>query len=308
MDKKLSVLVITYNQEKYISKTIDSILEQKISIDFEIVIGDDCSQDNTPQILRNYEEKFPGKVRVIYNQLNMGLIKNYFNVFRNCNGKYIMVCAGDDFWLPGKIESQIAYMESNPGCGLCYGNALIVNEKDEFTENCIGGASETTISLLENNLIPAVTVCYRKDLMENYISEINPENQTWHMEDYPAWLWFSKNCEIKYINKPLAAYRVLENSASRPASIEKQFSYSVSVRNVRNFFSKLYNIPYKIVSDKEILYFLYFDELKKVYSKEIANKMCDCIEYTGVKWNIKKMIFKNPILFNLYLNLYFKRK
>ena len=106
-----SVAVITYNQEKYIAQTLDSIINQRHNYSYEIVVGDDCSSDGTREIVRQYAEKYPEIVKPIFNEKNLGIIKNYFNVISHCSGKYIMECAGDDFWLPGKVELQIPFYE-----------------------------------------------------------------------------------------------------------------------------------------------------------------------------------------------------
>ncbi len=105
-----SVCVITYNQEQYIVQTLDSIMNQKHNYSYEIVIGEDCSTDNTKKVLLDYVEKYPGIIKPIFNNPNKGLLKNYYNTLSNCKGKYIMECAGDDYWLPGKVEKQIAFI------------------------------------------------------------------------------------------------------------------------------------------------------------------------------------------------------
>ena len=129
MDNPLvSIAIITYNQEEYIKFTLDSILQQQHNYSFEIVIGDDCSKDKTREILQSYKDQYPEIIKLIFNENNLGIIKNYFNVLANCSGKYIMECAGDDYWLPGKIQNQISLMETNPNVGICYSNVMTKNE------------------------------------------------------------------------------------------------------------------------------------------------------------------------------------
>ena len=127
-DIMFSVAIITYNQEKYISQTLDSILNQQHDYKYEIVIGEDCSTDKTKQIIEEYVAKYPEIIKPLYNNPNKGLINNYFNVINHCQGKYIMECAGDDYWLPGKVKSQIEFMENNLDVGMCYGKVKFWNE------------------------------------------------------------------------------------------------------------------------------------------------------------------------------------
>src|SRR5574344_315131 len=141
----------------------------------------------------------------------MGILKNFSNVLLNCKGEYVMECAGDDWWLPGKVQTQIEYMEKNPEVGMCYGKIKIkgkgnkiLNSKENFKD-----------LLCEGNSVPAVTVCYKNSLYKQYINEIQPENQGWLIEDYPIWLYMSKNSQVRFINQQFACYRKLDNSASQ---------------------------------------------------------------------------------------------
>ena len=114
MENMISVVVITYNQEATISRTLDSILMQQCHVPYEIVIGEDCSTDNTRAICQSYAEKHPDKIRLICNQQNKGIVDNYFDCLLECRGKYIADCAGDDFWTdPQKLEKEICVMEAH---------------------------------------------------------------------------------------------------------------------------------------------------------------------------------------------------
>jgi glycosyltransferase involved in cell wall biosynthesis len=95
----ISVLVLTYNQEKFISETINSILSQVCSFSYEIIIGNDCSTDRTTLICEDYVNKFPEKIKLINREKNVGLTKNYVDCLKICRGTYIAQCAGDDYWI-----------------------------------------------------------------------------------------------------------------------------------------------------------------------------------------------------------------
>lgn len=234
-----SVAVITYNQEKYIEQTLDSIINQKHDYSYEIVVGDDCSSDGTREIVRQYAEKYPDIVKPVFNEKNLGIIKNYFNVISHCSGKYIMECAGDDFWLPGKVELQIPFMEKNPDVGMCYGKVQSYKNGKKNSE-LKGIKIKTFEQLLMGNVIPATTVCFKNKLIRKYIEDIKPESKNWLMEDYPLWLYMSKERKIKFLSQKLACYRVIENSASHNINIEKQLAFEKSYWEIKNFFSERY--------------------------------------------------------------------
>lgn len=111
----ISILVLTYNHEKYIAQTLDSILEQETQYDYEIVIGEDKSTDGTLDICEAYAEKYPDKIILLKRPNNLGEIKNFASTFEACTNKYIAYCEGDDFWLDkNKLQAQVDFLEKNP--------------------------------------------------------------------------------------------------------------------------------------------------------------------------------------------------
>lgn len=116
MDKKIvvSIVVLTYNHEQYIREALDSILMQQVDFKYEIVVGDDCSTDETRVILESYERNFPGLFKVSYRVENIGTTKNSYDVFMHCKGKYIAQLEGDDYWNdPYKLQTQVQFLEAN---------------------------------------------------------------------------------------------------------------------------------------------------------------------------------------------------
>jgi glycosyltransferase involved in cell wall biosynthesis len=78
MNKKVTIVSTSYNQEKYISQTLDSIIIQKTNFPFEVIVSDDCSTDKTPEIIREYAEKYPGIIKPIFREKNIGSISNLY--------------------------------------------------------------------------------------------------------------------------------------------------------------------------------------------------------------------------------------
>ena len=292
-----SVAVITYNQEKYISQTLDSILNQEHDYKYEIVIGEDCSTDNTKKIIEEYFEKYPDIIKPLYNNPNKGLINNYFNVINHCQGKYIMECAGDDYWLPGKVKAQIEFMESNLDVGMCYGKARIWNEKRQKFEKKKFGTDRKDFEflLINGNDIPALSVCFRNELAQQYIAEIKPQEKNWLMEDYPMWLWFYHKSCVKFFNEVVSVYRVLENSASHSFDLEKRKVFFESTIEIQEYFSVLCkNISFNAIHASFSFYFHLFRKYDKSYKKEIdfyfslleKKNIMDYIKliYTKITW------------------------
>lgn len=110
---EVSVCVMTYNCDKYISQALDSILDQNVNFSYEIIISDDCSTDETVKIIKQYVDKYDF-IRLNINKKNLGITKNCYLVRSLCKGKYICDIAGDDFWIDNnKMQKQYDFLERN---------------------------------------------------------------------------------------------------------------------------------------------------------------------------------------------------
>lgn len=113
----VSIVVLTYGHERYIEQALDSILMQKVNFKYEIIVGEDCSPDNTRGILKEYERMHPDKFIMIYRDKNIGAHCNEQDIIRQCRGKYIAFLEGDDYWTSHlKLQKQVDYMESHEDC------------------------------------------------------------------------------------------------------------------------------------------------------------------------------------------------
>lgn len=105
---------MSYNLEKYIAEALDSILMQKVNFKYNIVVGEDCSTDNTRQILQEYASKYPDKFTLLLHKKNLGVVANFATTLKSCQGKYIALLDGDDYWTdPFKLQKQVDFLESN---------------------------------------------------------------------------------------------------------------------------------------------------------------------------------------------------
>lgn len=111
---KVSVVIITYAQEAYIRQAIDSVLMQEAYFDYEIIVGEDNSPDNTRDILLEYKEKYPEKFTLILRDRNVGATQNLYDAFIRCKGKYIAILEGDDYWIDSnKLQIQKEFLDKN---------------------------------------------------------------------------------------------------------------------------------------------------------------------------------------------------
>jgi glycosyltransferase involved in cell wall biosynthesis len=130
---KLSVLVRTFNHERFVTEAIQSVLMQRTSFDYEIVVGDDCSTDATRELLEQFESLHRGKIRLLLYKARIGAYKSYHTVLEACRGEYVAVLDGDDYWIaPDKLQKQVDFLDAHPDCPLCCHNARFVCEAADF--------------------------------------------------------------------------------------------------------------------------------------------------------------------------------
>ena len=135
---KVSACIITYNHENYIRECLEGSINQINYYDYEIVISDDKSSDNTLQICLEYASKYPNLIRILPSESNLGMIGNWIKSISNCKGEYIALCEGDDYWTdPYKLQKQVDFLEENPSYVMSFHNRFLVdnfNKKLDFDD------------------------------------------------------------------------------------------------------------------------------------------------------------------------------
>ncbi|WPR71615.1 glycosyltransferase [Flavobacterium sp. NG2] len=160
----VSVSVATYEQEDFIRECLEGILMQKTNFDFEIVIGEDESNDKTREICKEYAEKYPDKIRLFLRDRKLTALydsKGQFYkslngtvTFLSCRGKYIALCEGDDYWTdPLKLQKQVEFLESNPEFGICFHNVIQLNTFDTSKSVVIPNVNYDLDYTLENYIL-----------------------------------------------------------------------------------------------------------------------------------------------------------
>jgi hypothetical protein len=210
----ISVLLPVWNCPHYVGQAIESILKQSCS-SFEFIIIDDGSTDNTPEVLRKYQDP---RIRFVQHA-NRGLAATLNEGIELARGKYIARQDQDDVSLPERLAKQFAYMESHPECGLL-GSWAQIMEGDRLTERyhrhpaCL---SELRYHLLFNNPFVHSSVMLRKravDAVGGYSTD--PERQP--PEDYELWSRMSRQVGVANLPEVLLYYREVLGSMSRVGS------------------------------------------------------------------------------------------
>lgn len=253
MDPLVSVIIITYNHQKFIAQAITSVLNQKTNFKFEIIIGDDFSNDKTREIIDSYRQQFSYKIQVVFPANNQGAIVNEKNCVELSTGKYIAFLEGDDFWTDQlKLQKQIDFLEANPDFGLVHADVNHYYEYNGKTIFSINRTNKTKIKqghifdeLLKPNplFIKTATVCLRKELVQNYFDYNLAIKENWPLTDLPLWIDISYYSKIHYMDETFATYRLLNESASRTQLPQKKYDYHNALYKIKLYYLKKYNCP-----------------------------------------------------------------
>lgn len=242
----ISVLMPTYNHERYISESITSFIKQKTSFPIELIINDDCSRDNTYKIALEFQSKYPDKIRVFKQEYNQGLLASYKFLLNKAKGKYIAILESDDFYIDEfKLQKQFDFLEANPEYGLIGTNFQKVDENS----NCFEITNKTFYKTLDDNWyshflcvqeLGAVSVCFSKELFDKYCNIDDYIDKKFKTFDYPVWLSIAKHSKCKYLDDVTAAYRILGTSISNNKSFEKRIQFQDSVNDIQNYIVSKY--------------------------------------------------------------------
>src|SRR6202022_1084614 len=116
---KLSVTMITYNHERFIAQAIESALAQRVEFDYEIVIGEDLSTDNTRAIVLDFARRYPDRILPILRDRNIGAMRNFAQTIAACRGQYLAFLEGDDYWTsPDKLQKQVDFLDAHYECAI----------------------------------------------------------------------------------------------------------------------------------------------------------------------------------------------
>lgn len=218
---KVSVCIITYNHGKYIEQALLSALQQRTDFDFEVIVSDDASTDDTLQVIRNVAVHYP-KLRVLAHPKNLGGYggENYLTVHNAARGEYVAHLDGDDFWLPGKLQAQANVLDSHPEYAVAWhpmiafdeaGMHHIIGDHGDLVRNLFGkDYIELPDAMLAYGITGYHSSCmYRRDarsLFEYPISRL--------LLDYRISLSLLERGAGYHMKRPLGCYRAFHDSSA----------------------------------------------------------------------------------------------
>jgi len=270
----VSVNMLTYNHEKYIAQAIEGVMMQVTTFPFELIIGEDCSTDNTRKICKEYQVKYPDKIHLLLPEKNLGMQANSIVTLNACTGKYIAICEGDDYWTdPLKLQKQVDFLETNKDFSICFHPVKISKDNELIDDYITSEVPETTdiMDLTNCNYIHTPSVVFRKN--NKVLDEFKTINAP--IGDYVLHMLNAKYGKIKKHSDCMGVYRVHDGGIHSLKTQDQKndqwltqlslmipcFKDTVKKRLIGNFinFSKIVLFDFQITNQRkfEILHQLY---------------------------------------------------
>ena len=261
MESLISVIVCTYNQERTIGRTLDSILMQQCHVPIEIIIGEDCSTDRTLAICQQYAQQHPDIIRLIANKHNKGLVDNYFDCLLACRGEYIADCAGDDFWVDDlKLEKEVTIMEADQSITLVHTAWRSYNEITKIATdspsqpfpNPVTEGHDMLEAVITQTRMPVVVLCtalYRASaILQAYHANTQLfRNKQWNCEDLQIVFFLAMKGRIAYLPDVTLHYSQGQETISNSNDSRKQFLFQKQTAMLSYLLSEAYQIKGKKV-------------------------------------------------------------
>lgn len=249
----VSVICTAYNHQDYIRETLEGFVMQQVDFPIEVIVHDDASTDDTASIIREYENEYPHLFRNIYqkeNQYSKG-VNIWGNLFANyCKGKYIAICEGDDYWIdPLKLQKQVLCLEKCNEFSMVYARVRYYEQSTSRFTSVFGAGVNDLKGLLKGNVIPTLSVCFRRDLCLDYMQTVAPDTKDWKMGDYPLWLFLAAKGKLGFQKDIIGVYRVLPESASHFKNVENEILFIKSYSDIKKYYFDTFCLYNKRILD-----------------------------------------------------------
>lgn len=206
----VSVLVVTYNHERFVRQALDSVLAQRLPQPFEILVSEDCSTDGTREVVQGYAQSHANVMRLLLSERNLHSNEVVARGFRAARGRYVALLDGDDFWTSDdKLRAQVAFLDARPDLTICFHNVQLVDDGSQSMGRLWNGPGQPDVSglheLLRGNFIATSSVVYRRAAVA--------EVPAWYggffpVTDWPLHVLFAREGGIGYLDRTLGAYRL----------------------------------------------------------------------------------------------------
>ncbi len=211
MNKKdivVSVYTLVYNHEPFLKEAIEGVVNQQCDYTIELMLGEDCSTDNSRAVISHYASLYPDIVKPIFNEKNIGYIANSIKLMKACRGKYVATMEGDDYWIDvHKIQKQVDFLEANPDYSACFCKVKYIDEQGNEMPQYHPAPKKDDLDfadIIAKHYIPTPGYIFRKNLPdpmpEFYLND--PISM-----DLPIEIIAAEQGKTKYMRDVMAVHR-----------------------------------------------------------------------------------------------------
>jgi len=196
--------VATYNQDRYIEDCLTSVLIQSGDVPIEVLVGDDGSSPETPRIVERLSRQYPGFIRYFRHERNLGPSANYQFLAGRARGRFIAHLDGDDYWLPGKLKAQTAWLDGHPNSPASYSNAAVIDDAGILIgvfSSSVSRDIDLPFLLERGNFLNHSSMVYRASCREVVLGISGP------FIDYRMHLGFAREGGLGFDNRVFVVYR-----------------------------------------------------------------------------------------------------
>ncbi len=289
---KVSVLLSVHNHEMYVGQAIESVLRQTYQ-DWELIIIDDCSQDRSPDVARQYQNQ-DDRIRFYRQEENKGAILTFNELLKRADGEYIASLDSDDIWYDGKLEEQITYLEQHKEMAACFSWAEFIDEEGAFysstKKECdcdirlFMHEDRTQAQCLRyffdhDNYLCRSSVVLRAEVAED-IGGFDPKFRVLH--DYEYWVRLIQKYPVYMFQKSLVLYRRV--------SVGNNSLSAVNMKNLTRVLNEHQMIVYTMIKDMDKQIFCEaFQDLLKKEVKNDTHLLCEKY-FVLLRWTMLEIV------------------
>jgi glycosyltransferase involved in cell wall biosynthesis len=276
----VSICITTYNHEKYLAEALDSVLSQKVNFEFEVIIGEDYSTDSTLQIAQDYQARYPNLIKVVQSGHSEKLVinghktgrYNFLNALSLCQGKYIALLDGDDYWIdPYKLQKQVDFLEQHEEYSFIFHNVYRDNLKSgatgearpTFHSNNFLGEAGLDEKFMVHNIAPTSSVVLRNNIPKEFPDIFYKAS----IGDWPFHIYNLNFGQAKYIKDVMAVYRIGDGMWSQKSLIDQLLPVIQTYKYLPSV------VPPKLVGEMRRAIAIHYRRLIRLYLREAKLKL-----------------------------------
>jgi len=297
---KLSILVLVYNHGEFLDECLESVFSQNCTFDFEVLVGEDCSTDNSLEICKKFQKKYPNQFKLFQREENVGMLNNFYNLIDSATGEYIAFLEGDDYWTDTrKLKLQAEALDSNLDCSITYHNVnMFFGEGLDGSERLYVKRNQP-LKVGVKEVIENEVFMHTSSLMIRTKSIISTPSSffTYSMGDIPITIFALRDgSQALYIDKIMSSYRKNLGGITfkfNKKRIKTVLNYILMYRDLNELLDYKYNSSFMHAEQKKFI---------EVTSLHIKNKNYEVANIYQKVCNKYLQIFKIKLLVKTILN------